>query len=366
MPASRFTPSTTIAGLVWIKRVSGSDVDLPHAAIPGGPPSMTAHQDALTRVAVSVRDRTDAFPALRRLLRNDRPVISGLAPGDDVQTTDMEELRARARGLDESTLVIQGPPGTGKTYTGARLITDLVRAGQRVGVTAFSHKAIDNLCREIETAAIEEKLTFAGTRHAKGHHEGALITPGEGNHYPGSAVIAATSWLFVREDWDGELDYLVIDEAGQFSLADAIACGTSARNLILLGDPSQLSQVVQGSHPPGSDASALGHALGDEHTIPADRGIFLDTSLPHAPGHLLLHLQRVLRRAPALAPLLRPALDERRHRPQAPHRRARREHVVVDGGSDGDRARDRRPPARDHRRAWRLRRAPSSPPTSRS
>ena len=89
------------------------------------------------RVAVSVRDRTAAFPALERLLRNDLPVISGRAPGAAVQTTDMEELRARARGLDESTLVIQGPPGTGKTYTGARLITDLVRAGKRVGVTAL-------------------------------------------------------------------------------------------------------------------------------------------------------------------------------------------------------------------------------------
>ena len=67
-------------------------------------------------------------------------------------------LRALAHGLDKSTLVIQGPPGTGKTYTGARLIIDLVRAGKRVGVTALSHKAIDNLCREIEAAAVEEDV----------------------------------------------------------------------------------------------------------------------------------------------------------------------------------------------------------------
>ena len=85
----------------------------------------------------------------------------------------MPALRALAHGLDKSTLVIQGPPGTGKTYTGARLIIDLVRAGKRVGVTALSHKAIDNLCREIEAAAVEETFTFAGTRHGKGHHDGA-------------------------------------------------------------------------------------------------------------------------------------------------------------------------------------------------
>ena len=205
-------------------------------------------------------------------------MISGRAPGGSVQTTDMQELRALAHGLEESTLVIQGPPGTGKTYTGARLVTDLVRAGKRVGLTAFSHNAIDNLCREIEAAAAEEGLTFAGTRHGAGYHDGALIKAGEGGSYPDSAVIAATSWLFARKEWDGELDVLVIDEAGQFALADALACGTSARNLILLGDPSQLSQVVQGTHPPGSDASALAHVLAGEQTIPEDRGIFLDES----------------------------------------------------------------------------------------
>ena len=266
------------AGLVWIRRGIGSEAPLPSAAIPGGPIAMTAHQDALLRVAISVRDRSDEFPAVERLLRNDPPVISGRAPGGSVQTTDMQELRALAHGLEESTLVIQGPPGTGKTYTGARLVTDLVRAGRRVGLAAFSHNAIDNLCREIEAAAAEEGLTFAGTRHGAGYHDGALIKAGEGGSYPDSAVIAATSWLFARKEWDGELDVLVIDEAGQFALADALACGTSARNLILLGDPSQLSQVVQGTHPPGSDASALAHVLAGEQTIPEDRGIFLDES----------------------------------------------------------------------------------------
>jgi uncharacterized protein len=225
-----------------------------------------------------VRDRTGAFPALERLLRNDLPVFAARPAGAVVQTTDMQTLRALAHGLDNSTLVIQGPPGTGKTYTGARLIIDLVRAGKRVGVTALSHKAIDNLCSEIEAAAVEETFTFAGTRHGKGHHDGALIKPGEGSLYPHSQVIAGTSWLFAREDLDATLDYLVIDEAGQFALADALACGTSAHNLILLGDPSQLSQVVQGDHPPGSDASALAHALAGEQTIPEDRGIFLDAS----------------------------------------------------------------------------------------
>jgi superfamily I DNA and/or RNA helicase len=69
---------------------------------------------------------------------------------------------------------------------------------------------------------------------------------------------------------------LFIDEGGQFALADAIAVGTAARNLVLLGDPNQLPQVSQGSHPAGAEASVLGHLLGAEETVPPDRGMFLE------------------------------------------------------------------------------------------
>ena len=74
---------------------------------------------------------------------------------------------------------------------------------------------------------------------------------------------------------DQPLDYLFIDEAGQVSLADAVAMGTAARNLVLLGDPQQLPQVRQGIHPETSGCSVLEHLLGGHATVPEDRGIFL-------------------------------------------------------------------------------------------
>jgi superfamily I DNA and/or RNA helicase len=79
-----------------------------------------------------------------------------------------------------------------------------------------------------------------------------------------------------RERLGEKLDVLVIDEAGQISLADALAMGTSAKSLILLGDPLQLAQVTQGVHPPGSGCSVLEHLLDEGPTIPEDRGIFLE------------------------------------------------------------------------------------------
>ena len=45
---------------------------------------------------------------------------------------------------------------------------------------------------------------------------------------------------------------------------------------MLVGDPQQLDQVIQGTHPDGSDASVLKHLIGDEQTIPPDRGLFLE------------------------------------------------------------------------------------------
>ncbi len=69
------------------------------------------------------------------------------------------------------------------------------------------------------------------------------------------------------------VDVLVIDEAGQVSLANALAVAQAARSLILLGDPQQLEQPTKAAHPDGSDVSALEHLLGGHATIPPDRGL---------------------------------------------------------------------------------------------
>jgi uncharacterized protein len=60
------------------------------------------------------------------------------------------------------------------------------------------------------------------------------------------------------------------------SLADVLSVAGAARNLILVGDPQQLAQPSQATHPPGAGASALEHVLGDHATMPADAGLLLD------------------------------------------------------------------------------------------
>jgi uncharacterized protein len=76
----------------------------------------------------------------------------------------------------------------------------------------------------------------------------------------------------------GAIDTLFVDEAGQMSLPNVLSVAGSARNVVLLGDPRQLAQPSKGSHPPGSDLSALDHVLGSAATITPEQGIFLGTT----------------------------------------------------------------------------------------
>ena len=70
---------------------------------------------------------------------------------------------------------------------------------------------------------------------------------------------------------------MFIDEAGQYALAAAVAVAPCAQNVILLGDPQQLPQVNQASHPNGGGASSLEHLLAGHDTVAARRrGVLLN------------------------------------------------------------------------------------------
>ncbi|HEY8644550.1 MAG TPA: TM0106 family RecB-like putative nuclease [Gaiellaceae bacterium] len=249
------------------------EVPLPEALIPGGPIPTPEQQGALRRLARAVLAGDQSSLASKSILV--REPFPAALPQDDLAAA--KELVA---GLAGRQLVIQGPPGTGKTYTGARLAVHLMRLGRRVGVTATSHKSIENLLTEIETAAREEGFSFRGLKKG-GDYDGPFVqSSGNQPHFavPEDDVrlLAGTAWLFSREEMrNAAIDTLFIDEAGQVSLADALAVGTSARNVILLGDQQQLGQVSQGIHPEGAAASVLEHLLDGEDTVPPNRGLFL-------------------------------------------------------------------------------------------
>jgi len=283
-PATKKAAGTIVAldeaaGTLGLRRgPSMAEVALPLALIPPGPFKTIEQRDALARLASSVLAGDGRYQALRDIVERARPRLS--TPRESVQVTEPEELCALAASLDGGALFIQGPPGTGKTWTGARLIVELMRHGRRVGVAATSHKAIHNLLKAVG----ETGFAFDGVKKASGGNDESYYTGTSIVNVDDVAdvvasnapLVAGTAWLFAHHDMDGFVDTLVIDEAGQVSLADALAMGTSARNVILLGDPLQLAQVSQGTHPPGTGESVLEHLLGDAATIPPARGVFLE------------------------------------------------------------------------------------------
>ncbi|MGH7731537.1 MAG: DEAD/DEAH box helicase, partial [Candidatus Eiseniibacteriota bacterium] len=182
---------------------------------------------------------------------------------------------------------IQGPPGSGKTYTGARMILDLARSGKRVGVCAVSHRVVRNLLRAVVEAAAEEhrhidclqKVRKLGELDDDGVAESIENAKVRDALRSGTVRVAGgTAWLWAREEFFEAVDVLFVDEAGQMSLANVLAIAGGAKSLVLLGDPRQLDQPIQGSHPEGTAASALEHVLERHMTIPSDRGLFLAES----------------------------------------------------------------------------------------
>ena len=240
----------------------------------------------LVHLAEQLLDPSAADPAsgvAMALLARARPKFSdGGGPNNGIFNDDLDAALQWVPHLNNSYVAIQGPPGTGKTYSGSHIIHKLIMEGKRVGITAMSHAAIDNLL-DATYQVFKEKGDLELLRAARRSSKpkiGAL----EGVRYVSSAdvendsynLVAGTTWLWARSGMRANpVDVLIVDEAGQLALADAIAASNAARNLILLGDPLQLSQVSQADHPDGSGASVLEHILGDHATIAPTEGIFI-------------------------------------------------------------------------------------------
>jgi uncharacterized protein len=250
------------------------------------------HRAALLRLGEWVADHgIDAdgpWRAARDLLLR-RPPRAGQPARAPLCVDGEDELAAARRlavAMDATTLAIQGPPGAGKTYTGARMIVSLVAAGKRVGVSANSHKVIGNLLAAVARAASAERTDVRIVQKVTEDGQGtdaAGVTVTKSNELArdgladGSIdVVGGTAWLWASEKSRALLDVLFVDEAGQMSLANVLSMADSCASIVMLGDPQQLDQPLQGSHPPGADRSGLAHLLGSHATLPDDLGLFLE------------------------------------------------------------------------------------------
>lgn len=284
-PATNKSPGEVLAvndSEGWLELKRGAKLEQsghPSALLPNEQAVRTRElRQSLLRVAERVVNTGLGSDASLAVVRN---LLLRQTQGRPSAASDGELVQSLTRG--GGVLAVQGPPGTGKTYSGARLVIEALRQGLRVGITAHSHRVIGNLLREVVRAGLP-----SGTRVAQAAPEGEAVELDAVRGYAKNGdlakalsserfeLVAGTAWLWSRAEVQQDpVDVLVLDEAGQMSLANAIAVAPAGRSLILLGDPQQLAQPQKAEHPPGAGASVLEHVLDGAATIPEGRGIFL-------------------------------------------------------------------------------------------
>ncbi|MFZ8758708.1 TM0106 family RecB-like putative nuclease [Microbacterium sp. HMH0099] len=278
--------------------------ELPLALTPPAPPRAGNQQkaiDAWADAVLAAAPRIPQGPAadiLRRVPPRTRSgalaavtgvtaaPVAGTAGGGPATAEPLDEVGAITRSvadLDHSYLAVQGPPGTGKTYVGSHVIARLVaERGFRVGVVAQSHATVENMLDRVVDAGVPASRVGKAPKDPAAAHAFTVL-PKNGiaaftaENAATGFVVGGTAWDFSHEGRlpRGSLDLLVIDEAGQFSLASTIAVSLVAQRLLLLGDPQQLPQVSQGTHPEPVDTSALGWIIDGAEVVPAELGYFL-------------------------------------------------------------------------------------------
>jgi len=193
------------------------------------------------------------------------------------------EMAGSARG---ASLAIQGPPGSGKTYTGGEMVLALLEEGFKVGIAGPSHEVIRNLLGAVCAAARKRGRVVAIGQKPREDGSGALEDPFvtaidkttavAADLRDGTVQVAAgTTWMWADPALAAAVDVLLVDEAGQMSLANAVVLAHATRNLAFLGDPRQLDQPRKGVHPDGAAVSVLEHLTEGAYTITKERGVFL-------------------------------------------------------------------------------------------
>ncbi|WP_222595877.1 TM0106 family RecB-like putative nuclease [Cellulomonas aerilata] len=154
------------------------------------PAALSALADAVLNPAVA------ANPVALALLRGELPrFLPGRGPAGGIFTDDLDAMLGWTAALDGTCVAVQGPPGTGKTYRAARQIRALLQAGKRVGITAFSHHAIDNLLEAV--VEVYRDLDELEDLHAVKKGGPATWTSGEVAHVSANRAAAAPTFALV-------------------------------------------------------------------------------------------------------------------------------------------------------------------------
>ena len=203
-----------------------------------------------------------------------RDVLLGRAPpefdefradGRYVENNEAQDRAVgRAVGARDFSL-IQGPPGTGKTYTVARLVRALVSDGERVLLSAFTNRAVDNALEALLEQGFDDFVrlgTRDGVRTDMLEHrfdESGEPTERAAALRGASVVACTTATCASRVMREQEFGYAVVDEASQLTEPATLAAVNLASRFVLVGDHEQLPPVS------AAEAPSMFERLAEEH-----------------------------------------------------------------------------------------------------
>ena len=225
--------------------------------------SLTALHDAVLKGSAERKDvlfgRRD--PEFRSPV--DRPAD---APDAYIDNNDAQNEAVSLAVDAADCALIHGPPGTGKTYTIARTIRALVAEGNRVLLSAFTNRAVDNALEALRDQGFDDGVASARANGADetggilrvGTETGVradmqdvrLVQRGEPNAKAAelrdaSVVAATTATCGSRVLRECEFDVALVDEASQLTEPGTHAAINLADRFVLVGDHEQLPPVVR-------------------------------------------------------------------------------------------------------------------------
>ena len=186
-----------------------------------------------------------------------------------------------------SVLAIQGPPGTGKTTVTANCIYEMASLGLKIAVSSNSHAVINNLLIKVKKTCESknyEVVVFKSENRSKPDEDllnneiSTIPTKKISENIEEANVVGGTVWALSSSELTGKFDVLVIDEAGQMSMANLMVMARCAKSILLVGDQQQLSQPSEAKHLWGAGLSTLEYWLNEQKVVPDDLGIFLSKS----------------------------------------------------------------------------------------
>ncbi|ELZ49874.1 DNA replication factor Dna2 [Halorubrum distributum JCM 9100] len=210
--------------------------------------SLTALHDAVLK---GEPDRKDVLFGRREPEFRDAADRPADAPGAYIDNNASQNEAVELAVDAEDLALIHGPPGTGKTYTIARTIRALVAEGNRVLLSAFTNRAVDNALEALRDQGFDDVLRVGTETGVRGDMQDVrLVQRGEPNAKAAElrdapVVAATTAACGSRVMRECEFDVALVDEASQLTEPGTHAAINRADRFVLVGDHEQLPPVVR-------------------------------------------------------------------------------------------------------------------------